>query len=306
VARHYWIVSDPPHREVDLDEAAVHLGLAVPEARMKVNFWAPELWLAYADMEEAAAVVQALDGAGLNALIVDARELPSVPPPTLAVTFRFEEDRLVAGTEDGEVDVPYDARVVGAFCRPPADFKSGAPARASRSSGFSMAGRGFNPGGVRLTTSPGQSTAQEVLERTATLDLYFPGDDGVRRVAIAQDVVDFSGFGEGIQGGVARKMDACIEECERRFTDLVLDKRQVNVRPRRRVTVGAPDPAAENRRLLAFGTMELQELLDSVSDEIGRITQYELSSRITYLTMRHEGPARDEEPSGDGGDEASD
>ena len=79
----------------------------------------------------------------------------------------------------------------------------------------------------------------------------------------------------------------------------MLDKRQVNVRPRGRLMVGAP--AHENRRLLAFGTVELQDLLEEVSPELAGITQYELSSRITYVMLRGEDGVWSGQAAGGGG-----
>jgi hypothetical protein len=175
----------------------------------------------------------------------------------------------------------------------------GRPGRRAPRLGLRCGNAGPARQGIGWVAWAGQSGAQEVLEQMANLDLYFPGDGRTRRISIAQGVVDFSALGEAIQGGAGRNMDVCIAECERRFTNLVLDKRQVNVRPRGRLMVGAP--AHENRRLLAFGTVELQDLLEEVSPELAGITQYELSSRITYVMLRGEDGVWSGQAAGGGG-----
>lgn len=292
MGRHQWIVSDPPHREVDLDAAAERLGLAKPEARMKANFWAPEVWLAYSDVDQASEAAGALRAAGLNVTVIAAQDLLSVPPPNSAESFSFTDDGLVAFGEDGEVHLPYDAPLIGSFCRPPADFQAGDPKGATaREAGRSiMGGSGTGSYIQGLVSRGGSSLAQqtmEKLERTTNLDLYFPRDAGLGRISIAEGVVDFSGLGDAVRPRARDNMDLFLAECERRFTNLVLDKRMVNVRPRRRLTVGEPTTAEqEMRRLLTFGTVGLQSLLESVSPELADITNFELGSRLSYLMLR--------------------
>jgi hypothetical protein len=279
--RHQWVVSDPPHSEADLDEAAMLLGLSVADARMKVNFGAPEVWLAHADEEQASLAATALRAAGLSVSILPAQDLLIVPPPTSAQWFSFGDDEFVAYTEDGEVHLRYDALVVGAFCRPPADFASGD--HASRSARDS-----FDPMRQRTDHLAGRARHEQVvemLERRTNLDLYTPSGTGLRRISIAQDSVSFSGLGEAIRPRASDNMDLTLATFEQRFSNLVVDKRMVNVRPRQRLTVGGPVENQENRRLLSFGTVGLQELLASVSPELADITQYELASRLSYLML---------------------
>jgi len=129
-----------------------------------------------------------------------------------------------------------------------------------------------------------------MLERRANLDLYFQGEAGLDRLSFAEGVVDFSGLGDAIRPRVRDNMDLLLDECERRFGNLVLDRRMVNVRPRRRLTVGSPAEVQEMRKLLTFGTVGLQSLLESVSQELADITQYELGSRLAYLIERGRDP----------------
>jgi hypothetical protein len=131
----------------------------------------------------------------------------------------------------------------------------------------------------------------DLLERRTNLDLYFRGDEGLRRISIAQGVADLSGLGDATSLRASDRMDSCVAECERRLANLVLDKRLVNVRPRRRLTVGGGGPGAVDRKGFSFGTVGLQELLASVSPELVHITQFELGSRISYLMHRGDDPA---------------
>jgi hypothetical protein len=277
--RHHWIVSDPPHGEVDYEQGAALLGLTVADARLKINFRAPEPWLAISDAHQASDTAQALRDAGLQVMTVFGPNLLDVPSPTLATSFSFADDALVVPNEEGEVRVPYDAQVVGAFCRPPADFASGDRSARARDSFDPMRRRSERLAGV---ATPKQ--AAELLERRTNLDLYFSLDGGLRRLSFAEDFVDFSGLGEAMLPRAAANMDLTIAELEKRFLRLAIDKRMVNVRPRQRVTVG--EPVHENRRLFSFGTIELQQLLASVSPEVEDITNYELASRISYLMLR--------------------
>ena len=62
-----------------------------------------------------------------------------------------------------------------------------------------------------------------------------------------------------------------------------LDKRLVDVRPRRRFVLGGPPQGSEARKLFSFGTLGLRELIESAAPELRDITQYELGSRLAYL-----------------------
>ena len=80
-------------------------------------------------------------------------------------------------------------------------------------------------------------------------------------------------------------VNAFILECERRFDDLDIDDRLVDIRPRQRPMVGTTKDR-EDRRLFSFGTLALSVLLESVSPELKDLTQYDLGSRLSYLMRR--------------------
>ena len=64
------------------------------------------------------------------------------------------------------------------------------------------------------------------------------------------------------------------------------DTRLRNVRPRRRFGSGAPGDNPHVRKRYSFGTPQLQEILGSISPAVGDLTQYELGSRLGYITSR--------------------
>lgn len=293
--RHQWIVSDPPHGEVDVNEAAMLLGLAAADARIKFNFGAPEVWLAYSEEDQAAAVLNALRATGLSVRLVPADDLLSVPAPIPVLSLSFAKDGLAADTEDGEVHVPYDTPVIATFCKPPSDFASGdresPPTRVVARGTIGPRSRNqIVDRLVGLGHSRSQQDTVDMLERRTNLDLYFPGDGGLRRISIAQGVADLSALGDGAPPRAGHRMDFCVAECERRLTNLALDKRLVNVRPRRRLTVGGGAPGGIDRKGFSFGTVGLQDLLKSVSPELVDITQFELGSRLSFLMRRGDDP----------------
>jgi len=117
------------------------------------------------------------------------------------------------------------------------------------------------------------------------VDLYISLNGVLRRLSLFQDLADFGGLGDLKQLASEVNMEAYVSEIERRFTQLQLDRRQVNVRPRRRLVEGG-GAGQKGRKLLSFGTMALSEVLEAISPELKEITQFDLGSRLAYLTGR--------------------
>ncbi|MEX2048650.1 MAG: hypothetical protein WEB90_03645 [Gemmatimonadota bacterium] len=127
------------------------------------------------------------------------------------------------------------------------------------------------------------SRVADALERGAFVDL-FPSAAGVaKRITIAREVTDFSGLGE-LERRAGDKLSVFVDECNRRFANLDLDRRLENVTPRGRLLVGGPVPP-EGRKLLSFGTLALSELLGSISEDLRYLTQFELGTRLAYLMV---------------------
>jgi len=289
VDRHWWVVSNPPHGDVDPARAGSLLDLATAEARIKVNFGAPEVWLAYDELDEAEDSVAALEGAGLRSVVIHAKDLPGVPDVLLAERFEFGEDALSASVDGERIPLAYEHALFAVLCVPPPDF--GDDERSSLSAAHTgRSGVGKTSTGVLLDRVSGSShlreqAAADTLERSAALDLYGGDPTAPVRISINTGHVSFAGLGDALKPRGRDNLEGCVELCRSRFSDLRLDARLVNVRPRRRLRVGGRSERGgdESRKLYSFGTVGLQDLLDAVSPELGEVSQYDLGSRLSYL-----------------------
>jgi hypothetical protein len=263
------VVSDPPHGEVGLETVASLLSLDVPGTRLKAAFPAPEVLSASA-ADEAKEFASSLRDAGLTVAVVDGAALTRPPWPNPITSMAFDRQGLTVSVTDGDVHVPYNASVVGVYCKPPADF--------SMSSGVSAADA--------LERGDGLAIA-EAIQWMANLDLYFSEAGALRRISIVPDLADFSSLGELRRPVAGETMDAVIEECRRRFGRLQLDARLENVRPRQRFIMGEAGFNPDQRKRYSFGTLLLCHILDSISPELRDVPQYELGSRLAYALSPH-------------------
>ncbi len=260
------IVSDPPHPGVALDAAARLIGLDVYKTRLKFIFPAPEV-LAASDGVYANKIAESYQDAGVRVTVIDGQELQQIPWPEPVSSFQFTAAGLTARARHGDVELPYDEAVLGVHCKPPSDFR---PKPSEKKIGL---------------LSTGLEIA-EAIEWTATLDLYFVRGGSLRRLSIVRDVTDFSGLGTRAQHTAVQNMEATVAECSRRFTRMHLDTRLENVRPRRRFVGGDAAFNPDSRERYSFGTLLLRGILSSISPELADLTQYELGSRLGYVTSR--------------------
>jgi hypothetical protein len=267
----HLVVSDPPHREIDLERAAELLGLTPAEARMKANFAAPEVWLASPEREQADDAAASLNEAGLNVVVLDARSIADVSGPRPAASFAFGETTFVARFRDGESVIAYDAPILGVFCKPPSAVERSAPSRKYY---------GSQGAAVQRVVGLDRNRATEALESNAMLDLYVRQDHDASRITIGQNLTEFSGLGAAMQLSGSANMRMCVSECANRFRHFVLDNRLENVRVRQRHDTAL---AREERKLFSFGTLGLKRLLASISPELGDLTQFEIGSRLAFL-----------------------
>jgi hypothetical protein len=114
------VVSDPPHAEVDVEAAAELLELDVFAARLKANFAAPEVMSA-SGPERAAEFAAALGSTGFGVSILHGPVLSDLPWPDPVTSLAFDESCLRATIRNEGATIPYDAEVVGVYCRPPAE-----------------------------------------------------------------------------------------------------------------------------------------------------------------------------------------
>ena len=107
----YFLISNPPHRDIDAEAVAKVLGGVTAEARMRTNVGVPEVWLADESVDTLKQQGAALMGAGAVVKILKGRMLLLVPPPDALRTFAFEDDALTGTTLSGrDVKLSYDAR----------------------------------------------------------------------------------------------------------------------------------------------------------------------------------------------------
>jgi len=276
-----FVVSNPPHGAIDdIRPAARCFDLSPAEARMKANFKAPEVWIS-GDRESLESKAKELREAGFNVAVVDPSALLETPHQHPVEKLEFTDTELLASVGECQVRLPYDAKVFGVFCRPPAEVPI--ESRKIASLADSLGKRSITVMMERGTSSPG--SVAEALERTAFVDLYLSDGAEIRRISVAQGITDFSGLGQAKAMVSSANVNAFILECERRFEDLDIDDRLVDVRPRQRPMVGTTNDR-EDRRLFSFGTLALSALLESVSPELKDLTQYDLGSRLSYLMRR--------------------
>lgn len=251
-----------------MEAVASILKLSIEDARLKVGFQAPEVMRA-ADWDRAREVAESLGRVGLNVAMVNGRELERIPWPEPVLAFRFGDESLDLRMHAGDVSVPYDAPVMGVFCKPPDSFE------------------------LRPTTGLGPDTqglaVAEAFEWMPRLDLYVVRDGKLRRLTLVQDVADFSGLGAVPAGMGEQGLAGMLAACRLRFPDLELDTRLENVRPRQRFVAGEAGFDIDLRKMYSFGTLLLRSTLEAISPELRDLTHYELGSRLAYVLSRHGG-----------------
>lgn len=282
-----FVVSNPPHDQVDYRTVASVLGLGVGDAQLKVDFAAPEV-LSASDPEPAREVAGSLRAAGLNTVIVDARRLAAIHWPMPVSSFEFREDGLAARIGNEEVVLPYHHPVLGVYCKPPAYFMTGG------------AGGGLGEAPpehhdvstlIELARTGNGARVAEVIQWTAILDLYYELNGTSRRLSIVRELTDFSGLGDQTRPTPGENIQAFVAECTRRFTSITLDTRLKDVRPRQPFRMGDESFDLDMRKLFSYGTLLLRQALATVSPELGDLTQYEFASRIGYVLASGEADA---------------
>jgi len=269
------VVSHPPHAGVDPAVTAQYFGLTPAEARMKANFPAPEIWFADPDQKKMEETASALRERGVSSVVLAGEDLLRVPPRTLVTSFTFGDSELVAQSEGSELTIAYDTSVAGVFAKPPSGVE-----QSRRKVGSLASNLGRPSTSVMIDRLSGTATAGSIEpETTAFLDLYgsFGGEE--RRVSLVERATDFSGLALKAHD----VLTSTVAECERRFASLETDRRLENIRPRQSAMVAGPHSGQEKRKLFAYGTVALSQLLEAISPELKDLTQYELGSRLSFL-----------------------
>jgi hypothetical protein len=257
-----FVVSDPPHPSVQLEAVAGIFRLDPADARLKVDFPAPEV-LNATDPEHAAEFAASLTGAGMNVNVFDGGELARIPWPAPVSSFEFRGDGLVADVSGRSVTVGYDVPTLGVHCAPPSDF--------------------VLPVETGLTPQADGVAVAEAIQSTAVLDLYFRRGEDLQRLSFVRGVTDFSGLADTSADTQGDRVSATAAECERRFAKLEMDARLVGVLPRQRFAMGDDSFDPDIRKNFSYGTLLLRQALYSVRPDLGDLTQWELGSRIALV-----------------------
>ena len=252
---------------------------------MKSAFPAPEIWLAFSTTEEATEAAALLRETGLNVAVVDGGGLSALPGPSPLKSFAFADSGFVARFEDGEEEFPYGTPTLGVFCSPPSGFRPSSSSQSARPVWGRRSTHMMVDGLAGAGRARDHSGAAEALELMTSLDLYMSVDGGTARISIVQELTDFAGLGDLKRPSAHANMETCVSECERLFSEITLDTRLKDVRPRQRPGVGGAAPPHEGRKLFSFGSRNLQELLASIAPELKGITQYDLGSRLARMML---------------------
>jgi hypothetical protein len=268
-----FVVSDPPHPSVQLDAVAGIFRLDPADARLKVDFPAPEV-LNATDPDHATAFAASLTGAGMNVKTFDSAALARIPWPAPVSSFEFGVDGLVADVSGRQVTVGYAVPILGVYCAPPAGFMQDLE--------------------TGLTPPTDGVGIAEAIQSTAVLDLYFRQGGDLQRLSLVRGVTDFSRLADTSADASAETppsesvpegngVGATAAECERRFSDIEIDARLLGVLPRRRFAMGDDSFDPDIRKNFSYGTLLLRQALYSVRPDLGDLTQWELGSRIALV-----------------------
>ncbi len=297
VTTHTLIISDPPHDEVDHSRAAPALGLSPAEVRMKANYPVPEIWLASTERSTIEEAAKRLQETGLKVVVVQGETLGELPCQAMVKSFSYTDTALVAKLDDAEVELPYDMPVTAVFCTPRQRVGVGG----GRSTGSSLTEGlrhrtssvfmtrdslvGFGGLGGR-TSAVGGGEGEGAQETLGFLDVYASPKGELVRMCVDQDVVDFSGLGDLKLPNPSSNLEMFAAEFEDRFSHATVDRRLLHMQPRQRPMVARPGAWEAERKGFSYATEGLSKLLEAISSGLKDVNQFELSSRLAYLTRQ--------------------
>lgn len=114
------------------------------------------------------------------------------------------------------------------------------------------------------------------------LDLYIYRHGTLARLTVEQGMSDLRGLLAERKIGVVANLPTMVSTCEKRFPNVVMDRRLMDMHLRKRS--GLPAKLVEKRKGFSFATPQLSRLLESLQPGLGTISQTELSSRLVFLT----------------------
>lgn len=293
MAEYHLIVANPPHREPDISAVVPMLGCAATEARMRLNFPAPEILLVETDSNSARQNAQALVAAGVSVAWIPGAVLSAVPKCSVGLAVALEADGLVFATTAGEVRVEKNTRVVAVVGEPARqDEKRDSDNRSLLTQ--KVPGRGpvrNTPfvGGVAAgvagsntvdkldkVAAEARDSAEKRLSGVQSLDasdlfvdVYAHTEAGWQVVRVSPSSTDFSGLGASKQP-MARANINVIVDLLRERNDAKVDERLNKVTYKTSVVSG----------------LALTQVLKSISEQLASISLMDIGSRLAFLTTK--------------------
>ena len=288
------VISNPPHEDIDPALAAPCFGLSPAEVRMKANYPVPEIWFADSEGGPVDPTIGILQTAGMSVVSIEGRKLADIPAQSIVKSFAFTEAGLTITLENSQVDLSHDGALIAVFCQPRAGSARASGVGANplteglrqRKSGVFIARDSLMGFGGGRSSSAGE---EEEERESPFLDIYVPGgseDSPPMRLAVVQDQVDFSGLGDLELPRKNDNMVMFVAEFEGKFTGARLDRRLDDMQPRTRAMVSKRTPISGERKGFSFATAALSQLLESISPDLKDLNQFELASRLAYLTAQ--------------------
>ncbi len=261
---------------------------------MKANYPVPEIWLAGEEDQRMQEAADTLGQSGLVVALVNGDALCEIPARSNVTSFAFGEGRLSMQLEGGELELPYDAPVTAVYCTPRGQVEE---ARRSGGGGLTEGLRqrsssifmtrdslvGF--GGLGGRSSQAGFGGEEGAVEAAFMDLYTGGADP-RRLGFVLGAVDFAGLGELALENPIANLEMFVQEFDEKFEQGTVDRRLIDLQPRQRPMVGEAQASAPERKGYSYATQALARLLESISPDLKAMSQFELSSRLAYITAQ--------------------
>lgn len=272
----YLIVSNPPHRDIDPQVIADAFGFTAAEARMRLNFPAPEIWFADGDVAALKQTGEVLMKGGANLRIIKGSMLAAIPTADLLVSFAFEGDRFVAQCKGaGEFTAAYDARLYIVSSRPRANPTLGIDRpkpQLGHISSRQLRDR-FGVMGIVSDETPRNAEIDATGAHDAMdpwfLDLFFIIQSAVTRIRAWAGSVDYSGLGPSRQPLAKQNQAALANELKTRFARAVFDDRLEDM--------PVPKPSAISGK-------GLPALLESIDASLKGVSVGDVQSRLAFLS----------------------
>ena len=255
----YMLISNPPHPEADLQQAAPCFETTAAELRMRLNYRSSVIWFAGEELTPLRETATTLQHAGVRVRLIKGRSLAALSQRHELKMFAFGPSGLQLRVEnDKTFEVPYDWSVASVMCRPmETEHISRLPAK---------------------TATPNKSFRQDATTKIGDIhepvdqkfvDMYFFKLPSVHRVTIRPGACDFSGLGDAMKPVVNENINTLLQELQTRFASVRDDRRLDNL--------PVPRP-----KLINGKTLESQ--LELADPSLRDIDPYDLLSRLAFLS----------------------